>query len=1255
MQSSAQPIQVALQALKKIATKGKTKKSLLENIDNVSSSVVLLNSSAPSSVAFNKLASVLRSPLVPLYSSYSDPALNFSAIILNKIITDGLKPCLLETYKKGTELQAGWELVANSLLSGVIDFLENEETERSKAAIAKAFYSLICDFFLKDDAQNNTGANLRYTAYTLLSDTAARHVPNQVKLRDEKLMGGHSLGMVISKTRDFAVLEVLFNLFARILPSFSASRKKHSSFIRDVFWDNFAEFPGCGVKIVRLLENTTGKDWEETTTKLFDMLSDADVSFPQPFDVDEVIVCENTYPQPEVSDRFYIDKTAFFINVQQEDGMYESLQIHYETVEEIRIIPTKGGMTAITVKLKASPKIGDQLLSTASGTLNLEVEVHSDDASRLSTALRHRKLVVANTGIRKVRTFKSSITESSARLDFEDGNEEELPLSPVKAIDVQKCVTSDTKDIVNCQLTPTRPSMGTHLRVSIFGRSDEELSEAEDVETLPLKVKSTGRGRKSFDITVTKPTEIIDLVDDEIEKRPKLSLGGSSSKKYIDAGAAVMKNNIMVKQGRSIRGSSPEKSTNVAEPAAASISIPDAPRPSDNTRNGAHSQHSKPAIAGSKEAFGDGDTENQPDDILAPATAGEVSNEARAIRPLKKHQATKLSAQVSAPHETPKLLPSSPASKKSLMRTKNTPSEKKAVKSRARKRTTAYTSQFRNENEPLKKKVRADDGNSEVESGLDEDCTRASSPPRKLSNHPLQKNEHRGSKGKRSHEQHKAPVNWNQVPKEATPDELAFKNDHSSPILISKLEGPVGSRAVETVVEKENDPGHNIQGGTLRASRSQYSARAPLRIAVLNPNTSRREPKLLDASTSSAVVSTGQNRRRRPLNTTSVLEPVRDSERKVDTKEAEDKELPSIRRAYPKGPNIEDTDLLVTIEDIDREPPITADSNFDGSGEVAGTGIPVNPLAASAVTFDNGDYVRRDEDGSNETINDARVGQAGPGSRTHTMKSPLEVAGVSEEKSEKMKAKSLGDVSGDLIEDDGEISRSQGLPILYTKVVCDPGIARQLLGTPTSEHHVSLVHKQPQSRPRPKVKFDSMPRYNKSLEPNAVFLTTEKAGGESGANTRSLEGNLTYRVAEGQPRRKHEDNLNKESGMEEIATVLNDIHNAIVSNIESKFRGVRSDVRIARDSLLHEAVADLHEMREESIKHFNNLFSLETEYANFSRKLGAGYEVVTSVNNDICSFIQQTVNMHDRGSLSKNMPQSLFVSALPGSFLKFTR
>lgn len=128
----------------------------------------------------------------------------------------------------------------------------------------------------------------------------------------------------------------------------------------------------------------------------------------------------------------------------------------------------------------------------------------------------------------------------------------------------------------------------------------------------------------------------------------------------------------------------------------------------------------------------------------------------------------------------------------------------------------------------------------------------------------------------------------------------------------------------------------------------------------------------------------------------------------------------------------------------------------------------------------------------------------------------------------------------------------------------------------------------------------------------------------------------------------------------------------IVQNIASKSQVVRSDVRLARESLVQDAVAELNGMREErlaveylfiydlmkdmsSVGHLNNLFELETKYANASRKLMTNYTILSDANKEACTIVQQAINDQGRKSLTNVLERPAFASSLPSSFLSFLK
>lgn len=69
---------------------------------------------------FNKLSSVLRAPLVPLYSNYTEPALQLAASILKRLLTELSKQKPGHGTENDADVRAGREKTANSLLSGII-------------------------------------------------------------------------------------------------------------------------------------------------------------------------------------------------------------------------------------------------------------------------------------------------------------------------------------------------------------------------------------------------------------------------------------------------------------------------------------------------------------------------------------------------------------------------------------------------------------------------------------------------------------------------------------------------------------------------------------------------------------------------------------------------------------------------------------------------------------------------------------------------------------------------------------------------------------------------------------------------------------------------------------------------------------------------------------------------------------------------------------------------------------------------------
>lgn len=69
---------------------------------------------------FEKLASLLRSPLLPLYEGCTEHAIDLATSILKKVL-DELAQHLLDTSGLSSEsVKEGWEKVAEALISGIM-------------------------------------------------------------------------------------------------------------------------------------------------------------------------------------------------------------------------------------------------------------------------------------------------------------------------------------------------------------------------------------------------------------------------------------------------------------------------------------------------------------------------------------------------------------------------------------------------------------------------------------------------------------------------------------------------------------------------------------------------------------------------------------------------------------------------------------------------------------------------------------------------------------------------------------------------------------------------------------------------------------------------------------------------------------------------------------------------------------------------------------------------------------------------------
>ncbi|OCH95246.1 hypothetical protein OBBRIDRAFT_884076 [Obba rivulosa] len=569
----------ALKTLKKEVTKhrGKGKKAHLETLAYVSSRLGLLGPGILSSANYKDLVKCCRQSLVSLYAVFPYPALQLAAEVFRVIYHEKILPAMGEQLKEKLDM---WESVLDNMLSGILDFFDNNGNESNKEAIGATMYLPLCDVCFSLSA-SMMGVDFRCTAYNLLSDCAASHKANQQRLRESSILGGDRIGRMMWRTKDFLALESLLTVFARSLPStnnLSAGRTNRTAYIRSVFISTQPpEVNTAGTQIADMLEHVSSNDWDETASKIVHILSDNSLAFPQPFAVDEVVVCQQNKP----SDRIFVDDKGFVANLLMGEDQYESLNVPYHTMRSIKVQPFHmNGVPRLRVDVTLSepPRLGKQQLINAESehqySPTVSFCIKESDGVSLKSVFQARNLAkITAYSLRQ----KLSIAESSAYLEFDthgkpmqelsqeerienvsqfyhmNGSSDDIvetqsipPGPQVAGVDVsppaQETVAdiSGGIDIPKSLRTPVLPhgttvtpksvkkNAGSDLKVketnvnvtqkspvqlmsdSIFGASDEELSEisdADSITTLPVSARSARGNHRRDKIRSRKPSE----------------------------------------------------------------------------------------------------------------------------------------------------------------------------------------------------------------------------------------------------------------------------------------------------------------------------------------------------------------------------------------------------------------------------------------------------------------------------------------------------------------------------------------------------------------------------------------------------------------------------------------------------------------------------------------------------------------------------------------------------------------------------
>ncbi|VDB99976.1 unnamed protein product [Peniophora sp. CBMAI 1063] len=404
-------------------------------VDKAGKAVLAPNTKKTQTPSAPNVTDDLRHAFVPLYEHFTQDALQLAAAIFTICVKQRALPARSKGDMEGAER---WEGVVASVIDGVLDYHEKDESSTTKLAISRAFYKNIAlHFFASGSSSSAFSISLRQTVYTLLCYTSTHHPENQETLR--KLVSPEKFGQVIYACKDSLPQDELLNTLGVVLPRVRKgppeNRARASQMLRECF--DQPDMHPAGAEIARHVESKLEKtnEWSETVEEIGALLA-REISFPQPFQHTLFQAGGLVDPPKRVQSRFFVDRHSFvFTNETEEEGTYDTFIVGFNTIAHMSV--SKTGL--VTGQLTTPPGGGPHgaLARRPSGTvpLSLMFKVEVSRAEHLYNTLVDRNLKsVAWKDMTQGKTRKQfSISQEPARLDFVDGKNAYEPTTSEKA------------------------------------------------------------------------------------------------------------------------------------------------------------------------------------------------------------------------------------------------------------------------------------------------------------------------------------------------------------------------------------------------------------------------------------------------------------------------------------------------------------------------------------------------------------------------------------------------------------------------------------------------------------------------------------------------------------------------------------------------------------------------------------------------------------------------------------------------------
>ncbi|CAA7267620.1 unnamed protein product [Cyclocybe aegerita] len=338
-----------------------------------------LELSTGSETTFARLTELLRDRILPLYRIHLSPTIDYAVAVFKFIYNDKI------LSSPHTKAASSWESLLRSILSGLLDFLEEKSDKKAQETVGAAFYPVLCPiYFAKSSVLVlQSSGDLLSIVYQLLVASVQSCSSNAAELR-ERYIGSKRIGVAISETKDYLALESLLDLFASLIPLLKDGKDKRARFIEEVFdpglFSNFRE-------IVEHLQTLSSPEWSATSAKIIKSLASSDLSFPQPFHFTDLRV----NAEPVVSSgMLFVDQKGLLANIDRDGGL-ETLRIPFSAFIHIATSAPINENVQVTLKIGEAPILGKDPISTAvNDQVLVTCKISPSTISNFRKALRNR-------------------------------------------------------------------------------------------------------------------------------------------------------------------------------------------------------------------------------------------------------------------------------------------------------------------------------------------------------------------------------------------------------------------------------------------------------------------------------------------------------------------------------------------------------------------------------------------------------------------------------------------------------------------------------------------------------------------------------------------------------------------------------------------------------------------------------------------------------------------------------------------------